>query len=339
MVKYDNNLNLIPLKNFSKLDNNIFFAILHKIQNKNTNEIIIKSRELIHLIGNPNITLEELARTINDIAKKVSQCIVSIDNQNKVTYFTIFQKLEIDRTKNYDIIAQISAPFAYLINELKCQFTVLELFEFSNLKSKYSQTLYRLLKQFISTGIVHLEWNKFMQIMCISEKLQKRDIEKNIIKVAVNELAKLPLFSGLEYMKIKTKGQGNKITGIIFKFISTTNANKYTENKIASVNIANSSNDDVNSDTIKNYIHSMEQNDYEKLQTYIGTPIKFVHNDEYDNPEISVCKICQIGFGFGTDYRKVIKLRLKNSDDGYISDYYEFKNERHLLDWLKKNKV
>lgn len=35
----------------------------------------------------------------------------------------------------------------------------------------------------------------------------------------------------------------------------------------------------------------------------------------------------------------VIKVKLKNSDDGYISDFYEFKSERHFLDWLNKNKV
>ena len=35
----------------------------------------------------------------------------------------------------------------------------------------------------------------------------------------------------------------------------------------------------------------------------------------------------------------VIKVKLKNSDDGCISDFYEFENERHFSDWLKKNKA
>ena len=63
VVKYDNKLNLIALKSFTKADNSIFFAILSKLQNQDTKEVIIECSELKNLIDSPNLSNKNLLYT------------------------------------------------------------------------------------------------------------------------------------------------------------------------------------------------------------------------------------------------------------------------------------
>lgn len=340
VVKYDNKLNLIALKSFTKADNSIFFALLSKLQNQDTKEVLIDSSELKRLIDAPNLSNKILVQIVNELSDKIIRCIVRYETEDEVELFTLFQRLSFTKN-NTKLRAQISEPFAYLINKVKYGFTMLEVYEFSRLRSKYSQVLYRLLKQFRSTGILSLEWSKFIEIMDIPVKLCMKDIEKSILKPVTNELANLISkdnnlpFKNLTYEKTKTPGQGNKITGITFKFVAEPDKDKSKKNTNTN-NITTATN---NNDKYDNY-NENESDVVLKLQKYIETPIKFMTKKENSNSySVSVCKIHSISLGIGEGFEMVIKVRLKNSDDGYISDFYEFKNERHFLDWLKKNRV
>lgn len=352
VVKYDNKLNLIALKSFSKADNSIFFALLSKLQNQETKEVLIDSAELKRLIDAPNLSNKILVQIVNELSDKIIRCIVRYETEDEVELFTLFQRLSFTKN-NTKLRAQISEPFAYLINKVKYGFTMLEVYEFSRLRSKYSQVLYRLLKQFRFTGILSLEWSKFIEIMDIPIKLSMKDIEKSILKPVINELANLISkdntlpFQNLTYEKTKTPGQGNKITGITFKFVAETekdkrkkyndnNKNNDNDKSKTKIKFLTNKNIDTNADNINNSNNDVAA----KLQCYIGTPIKFmIKNENATSYSSSVCKIHSITFGIGEGFEMVIKVRLKNSDDGYVSDFYEFKSERHFLDWLKKNKV
>lgn len=361
-VKYDNYLNLILFKGMSKLDNNIFFAILSKLQNKGSEEIIIDGVEIKKIIGDTIHNNEVLKKNIRELAKKIASCLVEFETEKSYKYFTLFRTLEVLKGKEFSIIARISEDFVFLLNDIKSGFTIFEVYEFCNLRSKYSQILYRLLKQYKSTGLLSMEWSKFLEIMNIPEKNTMVDINK-IIKSSVNELANLVSknnmlpFENLTYVKTKTPGYGNKITGITFTFVAEKNKikennnimllnnknNQVTNNLSAKIvnhiqkqnilnNVANNSNN-------KNYQNN-SNNVVEKLQHYVGTPVKFhVINAESNNPQVSVCKIHSISLGLNSEMKIVIKVKLKNSDDGFISDFYEFENERHFSDWLKKNKA
>ncbi|CUU91037.1 putative RepE [Campylobacter hyointestinalis subsp. hyointestinalis] len=88
-----------------------------------------------------------------------------------------------------------------------------ELIEFSNLTSKYTQTLYRILKQFRSTGTVTIfenDWDKFVEIMDIPKGYAMSDIDKRILTPAIKELSEKTLFSTdrviFENLKYEKKG-------------------------------------------------------------------------------------------------------------------------------------
>ena len=78
-----------------------------------------------------------------------------------------------------------------MINNLKDNYTAFEIAEFSNLTSKYAQTLYCLLKQFRSQGICTIfenDWERFKELMDIPPQRAMRDIEKDILRPAIKEL-------------------------------------------------------------------------------------------------------------------------------------------------------
>ncbi|WP_162166970.1 replication initiation protein, partial [Campylobacter fetus] len=74
------------------------------------------------------------------------------------------------------------------LNNLETGFTAFELAEFSSLSSKYTQTLYRLLKQFKSTGYRSIKWAEFIEIMDIPTSYRMFDIERQILNPAIAEL-------------------------------------------------------------------------------------------------------------------------------------------------------
>ncbi|WP_162982769.1 replication initiation protein, partial [Helicobacter vulpis] len=120
--------------------------------------------------------------------------------------------------------------FGYLLNYLHGNFTSFELFEFQNISGKYAKTLYRLLKQWKSTGLPpKMEWAKFRELMGISTDYQMGELEAQILKPATQELHKLPHFENLCYEKLKTKGMGNRITHIQFYFQPLTKTGKDRE--------------------------------------------------------------------------------------------------------------
>ncbi|KQI10892.1 hypothetical protein K777_09700, partial [Campylobacter coli CVM 41970] len=95
-------------------------------------------------------------------------------------YVNLFETMEIHYVKRnpddgYDestlfnrITLKINPDFAYLVNQLTTNFTAFELEEFIALSGKYAKTLYRLLKQFRTTGKAYFEWDEFCKVMDLS---------------------------------------------------------------------------------------------------------------------------------------------------------------------------
>ncbi|PSM51222.1 replication initiation protein, partial [Campylobacter blaseri] len=239
LVKYDNELNMIAFKAMTQVENNVFFALLHKLRDKGTKEVVLDFTELKRLIGFESQSNEYIIKSIQGIAKKIAQSVVRYETDEVIKFFTLFQVLEVPKHNEAYIRAKISETFAYLINDLKQAFTVFEIAEFSALSSRYTQTLYRLLKQFRSTGYLKLEWSRFIDLMDIPHSYEMRDINKQILKPALKELgenqtlfnATNPIFKNLKMNKIRGRGRGRPVTDIEFTFKPETTDNKATQEK------------------------------------------------------------------------------------------------------------
>ncbi len=163
------------------------------------------------------------------IIEKTTRGEKEVEAHKTINLFTEFAIYVYASSKDLESIEiQVNPQFEYILNQLTANFTAFELAEFIALSGKYAKTLYRLLKQFRTTGKAYFEWEEFCRIMDIPQDYRQSEIDKRILKPAIKELSKernlfdqvrVP-FKNLAYEKEKTagRGQGGKVSGITFTF-------------------------------------------------------------------------------------------------------------------------
>ena len=234
-VYYDNKMNLLAFKNLDKVEANLFFSIVARFNDKGAEKLKLNFSEIAEFISDNKYTSKELSKLINDGVGKVVQSAIKWEmTPTKTAYFTLFNEFLVD-DENKTLEASINSRFLFILNNFKDgNFTMLELAEFSSLKSKYTQTLYRLLKQFRFTGFRSIKWAEFIEIMDIPTSYRARDIDKQILKPAIAELTQEadifnqnnPIFKKLIYKKIRGTGRGRPVKKIEFYFMPETNEPK-----------------------------------------------------------------------------------------------------------------
>ena len=234
-VYYDNKMNLLAFKNLDKVEANLFFSIVARFNDKGAEKLKLNFSEIAEFISDNKYTSKELSKLINDGVGKVVQSAIKWEmTPTKTAYFTLFNEFLVD-DENNTLEASINSRFLFMLNNFKDgNFTMLELAEFSSLKSKYTQTLYRLLKQFRFTGFRSIKWAEFIEIMDIPTSYRMFDIERQILKPAIAELTQEadifnqnnPIFKKLTYKKIRGTGRGRPVERIEFYFMPETNEPK-----------------------------------------------------------------------------------------------------------------
>lgn len=234
-VYYDNKMNLLAFKNLDKVEANLFFSIVARFNDKGAEKLKLNFSEIAEFISDNKYTSKELSKLINDGVGKVVQSAIKWEmTPTKTAYFTLFNEFLVD-DENKTLEASINSRFLFMLNNFKDgNFTMLELAEFSSLKSKYTQTLYRLLKQFRFTGFRSIKWAEFIEIMDIPTSYRARDIDKQILKPAIAELTQEadifnqnnPIFKKLIYKKIRGTGRGRPVEKIEFYFMPETDEPK-----------------------------------------------------------------------------------------------------------------
>lgn len=250
IVKYDNNFNKLRIPNFNEQEQNLLFGIFAKMKDYQGQELEFYPNDLRNLL-NSDYNNNQLYTFCFELFDKFFSANVRIliknpeTNTNKQKIINFFSTMELDYDdviilKNESInieksgifkklTLKVNPDFEHILYELTGNFTAFELSEFIALSGKYTKTLYRLLKQFRTTGKAYFEWEEFCRVMDIPEKLAMCDIDKRILKPAIKELSKernlfdqvrVP-FKNLAYEKEKakgTRGRGGKVSGITFTF-------------------------------------------------------------------------------------------------------------------------
>src|SRR5699024_632727 len=100
-----------------------------------------------------------------------------------------------------------------LLNELE-SWVRYALSEFRDLKSSYAKTMFRLLKQFRTTGYAYFSVSDFNELLDVPKSYKSSNINQSILKPIKEELT--PLFRGLTVRKKYGKGRGKPVIGYSF---------------------------------------------------------------------------------------------------------------------------
>lgn len=339
-VKYDNKMNLLSFKELEKIEANLFFSIVARLKEKETESVTLNFSEITEFLDK-NLTTKELAKILDRGVGKIVQTAIrwriETETERKTIYFTLFNEFEINDI-NKTLKASISPKFLYILNNFENgNFTMFELAEFSSLSSKYTQTLYRLLKQFRTTGYLTIKWADFVDIMDIPKSYPMGMIDKQILKPAIAELTQEadifnqnnPIFKKLTYKKIRGKGRGRPVEKIEFYFMPETDeAGEQRQNEKALQYIAQ----DIRKEQMLKELKRDNQEQPKKINPFTGKEITglepyMLRNMRFKNKfgEYDILKIQSIK----QESSGKIIIKLINVDDDYISEM-KFDNLKHF---------
>ncbi|GAA6915256.1 hypothetical protein HpHNI91_13910 [Helicobacter pylori] len=226
-ITYHNNTNKVNLGKLSEREANLLFAIFQKLKDQGNTFIRFEPQDLKRMlnIDISNERLSEVVVKLWDSIKtadfwKISETETSIIQEN----YMLFSRCKIELNKPSKDLKyleiQLNDNYQYLLNNLGMgQYTSFNLLEFQKVRGKYAKTLYRLLKQYKSTGILSVEWTQFRELLDIPKEYTMPNIDKFVLKIALKELRKIYPFEHLSYKKERRNSHDRrKVTHIDFYF-------------------------------------------------------------------------------------------------------------------------
>ena len=227
MIKYHNDMNVVAFKKFNQRELNIFFSICAFMKDKGDSTITFsydEIKQMANLNVPTNQVFEELLESTYD---KLLQLKIGYVNKDIVEKFILFTGYKINKNdKLVDIT--INAQYQYILNELSKNFTVFELQEFNALVSSYSKNMFRLLKQYKSTGFYKVSIEEFRRLLDIPESYNMSKISVKVIDPIEKELSNY--FEEFRVEKLKV---GRFIKFLQFSF----KPQHYKDNQVMTIDI------------------------------------------------------------------------------------------------------
>ena len=216
IVKYDPELNTIPLRKFTPVEMNLFFSIVSRMRDKGDETVRFSFDQLKELsVYKPTAN----NRFIDDIESTYQKILgLRFGRRSKDglyrEFFVMFTEFEINGHADDPYVDIKIYPKAIkLLNELE-SWVRYALSEFRDLKSSYAKTMFRLLKQFRTTGYAYFSVADFNELLDVPKSYKSSNINQSVLKPIKEELT--PLFRGLTVRKKYGKGRGKPVIGYSF---------------------------------------------------------------------------------------------------------------------------
>lgn len=208
-------MNEVKFNSLSSVEMDLFFSLCTKVKENGTRKITIPFTELKNISkysSTSQVKFVEDLRKTNRKLLSLQFCLVN-DTGTRIIDFSLFPTFDINLELK-TLTVSVNEDFTFLLNQPEF-FTQFELKEFVTLRSSYAKTLFRLLKQFRTTGHLYITIDDFKNRMEIPTTYAMSDIDKKVIKPCLKELQ--PYFKNLKVKKNK-KGQGGRVHSLEFHF-------------------------------------------------------------------------------------------------------------------------
>ena len=227
VVKYHNDLNTVIMRKWTAEEMNFFFAIIAKVRNQGTSKLSFDTNEIKELVDFSQKDDKRWQENMRNCAKKVTQLTYFEDDGKRFEVMTLFSRFVVDYEKKI-VEVEVSKNFDYVLNRLEVQFTQYELEEFTNIRSTYAKTAYRLLKQWRTIGKKEFSVDEFKALMDTPKSYKSSHIDRLVLKPILKELSQY--FMGLKVKKIKSNKRGNPVLGYEFTW-KPEKTGKWEDNK------------------------------------------------------------------------------------------------------------
>lgn len=220
VVKHHNDLNTIPMRNWSKEEMDVFFSIIAKLRNEGTKEVSFDKYELKELANSTIKHNKRYADVIENLIRNVAKIHYIEKSSNRIALMNLFSKFDAtwsDDLSEMNLTVKVTDEFNYVVNKLNSEFTAYELSEFTQIRSTYAKTVYRLLKQWRTIGKKEFKVDDFKRLLDTPDYYGPSHIDRNILEPVMRELP--DFFKNLKVKKVKANTRGNPVTGYIFTWV------------------------------------------------------------------------------------------------------------------------
>lgn len=224
IVQYHNDFNTVPLRGFNEREKRIVMALLHEVKGKNTEIVQLDFQTLRSLTGWNNTKHKgansnaEFVKYLEVLSDKIGQLRGTLrsDDGLQVVKFSLFPTFIIDGKKTNTLKVRINSEFKYLTN-LFDMFTAFELSDYNRMRTSYGQELYRLIKQFRTTGFYRVKTEDLRHLLSVPVSYSNAEMDRKVFsKTTVADLTNS--FSNFKIKQERGTGRGRPIIGYTFTF-------------------------------------------------------------------------------------------------------------------------
>ena len=264
VVKYHNKLNTISMRRWTAEEMNFFFSVIAKVRNKGTRLVTFNSDDLKELSGFADEHHKRWIDTMDSVSDKALDLRYFENTDSKRIKMNLFTYFEIDE-KSRTVEVEVSSKFEYIVNRLEAQFTQFELLEFTNIRSTYAKTMYRLIKQWRTVGKKEYNVDEFRELLEVPKSYTNGEVTRRVLEPIQKELSNY--FLNFKYKVIKSNKRGNPVLGYEFTWKPETTGewedDKYKKNDFYKPKTIESNVPDW---VEKEYKHSATAEDQAKLE-------------------------------------------------------------------------
>ncbi|MFK4927040.1 replication initiation protein [Lactococcus garvieae] len=222
IVQYHNDFNTVPLRGFNEREKRIVMALLHEVKGKDTQIVQLDFETLRGLTGwddkkgKRNST--EFVKYLETLSDKIMTLRGTLRSESglRVVKFSLFPTFIIDGEKTNTLKVSINPEFKYLTN-LFDMFTAFELEDYNRLSTSYGQELYRLIKQFRTSGFYRVKIDDLRHLLSVPKSYTNAKMDQVVFsKTTVTDLSNA--FSNFKIKQERGAGRGRPIIGYTFTF-------------------------------------------------------------------------------------------------------------------------
>lgn len=284
VVQYGNSINDTALKGLVSTGLDLFFALCNLAKDKGP-DLLSYDYQIMKKKTGMSDQSDEFASVAfgkaTDIINRL-RFAVHDEETGKSKYVTLFPTCE-NNPDTKTLTVRVNPDAMILLSSIGTNFTAFELGQFVKLKSKYSKNLFRLLKQFRSTGKYWVDMDKLRELMDCPENYPNREFIRNCINVAVKELNN-GYFENLKAKPEYGNGRGKPIVKYVFTFKKQVEKTKHDtsaetgqiskQKYMSPVNQKNRFNNFTQRDIGADLIRQLEMADMQDIENVIEEPSK-----------------------------------------------------------------
>ena len=185
-------MNQLSFKGFTQTSMNMFMALCSKVKDRGTKDLVLDFGYIkkISRYDEKKLTKEDFVKDLTKMNEQLMSVNCKIITENKIIMFVLFPTFVIDEEKETLTVA-VNEKFEWLLNDMS-RYTVFELEEYVDLKSKYSKNLYRLMKQWRCDGeFTFHSIENFRELMDIPKSYSNKIMMRDCVNPAIKEISAL----------------------------------------------------------------------------------------------------------------------------------------------------